>query len=135
MFSRYSPLVHFFCQSTIEISLYCSSHMSTGLQLHLQFRTKHVNQLAVSYPAVKWGKHEHNNPASRCGDVFHVLLSWFTGVCIPCVGGMGWSWSGGGLPERFGVPALGLHPSGYRLHSALPHRHSPLPIYTLPSSL
>ena len=62
-------------------------------------------------------------------------LSWSTGVCVSCVGGMGWPWSGGGLPECLGVPAVGLHPSGHCLYLALPNCHPPLPLYTLPSCL
>lgn len=53
-------------------------------------------------------------------------LFWPPGVCVPCMGG---------LPECFGVPAVGLHPSGRRLHPALRHRHPDLPLHTLPSCL
>lgn len=59
----------------------------------------------------------------------------FTGLWLSCLGGMAWPRSAGGLPECFGIPIVGLHPSGYRLYPALPHRHPPVSLDTFSSRL
>lgn len=58
-----------------------------------------------------------------------------TDVCVPCTGRMERPRPDGGLFECCGVPAVGLHPSGHRIHLAFPHRHLPLPLHPLPPRL
>lgn len=58
-----------------------------------------------------------------------------TGVCVSYFGGLGWPQPHRGLSELPGVPPVGLHPFGHRIHLAFPHRHFTLSLYTLPVCL
>lgn len=63
------------------------------------------------------------------------VLLCATDVCVPCPEGVDRPGPHGGLPECGGVPAVGFHPAGHRLHPALPHCHLPLPVHPLPPRL
>lgn len=49
------------------------------------------------------------------------------------LGGLAGLGESSGLPQLLGVPAMGVHAPGYRLHPALRHRRPALLVHPLPA--